>query len=91
MADHSGLPASERRLQVSTDPLFVEKVCDVVGLYSDPPEGAVVLSVDEKSQIQAPDRSQPVLPMMPGSAGKTAEEILDSLAHFRRRISGAGH
>lgn len=52
--------------KLSTDPLFVEKVCDVVGLYFNPPEGAVVLSVDEKSQIQALDRSQPVLPMMPG-------------------------
>jgi transposase/transposase-like protein len=52
--------------KLSSDPLFVEKVYDVVGLYFDPPEGAVVLSADEKSQIQALDRSQPVLPMMPG-------------------------
>jgi transposase len=52
--------------KLSTDPLFVEKVVDVVGLYHHPPERAVVLCVDEKSQIQALDRSQPVLPMMPG-------------------------
>lgn len=52
--------------ELSTDPLFVEKVVDVVGLYHNPPEKAVVLCVDEKSQIQALDRSQPVLPMMPG-------------------------
>ena len=52
--------------KISTDPLFVEKVVDVVGLYHNPPEKAVVLCVDEKSQIQALDRSQPVLPMMPG-------------------------
>jgi transposase len=52
--------------KLSTDPLFVEKVYDVVGLYFNPPEGAVVLSADEKSQIQALDRSAPVLPMMPG-------------------------
>jgi transposase len=52
--------------KLSSDPLFVEKVVDVVGLYHDPPERAVVLCVDEKSQIQALDRSQPVLPMMPG-------------------------
>jgi transposase len=52
--------------KLSADPLFVEKVVDVVGLYHDPPEKAVVLCVDEKSQIQALDRSQPVLPMMPG-------------------------
>ncbi len=52
--------------KLSTDPLFVDKVVDVVGLYHDPPDKAVVLCVDEKSQIQALDRSQPVLPMMPG-------------------------
>jgi transposase len=52
--------------KLSADPLLVEKVVDVVGLYHDPPEKAVVLCVDEKSQIQALDRSQPVLPMMPG-------------------------
>jgi transposase len=52
--------------KLSADPLLVDKVVDVVGLYHDPPEKAVVLCVDEKSQIQALDRSQPVLPMMPG-------------------------
>ena len=52
--------------KLSADPLFVEKVVDVAGLYHDPPDKAVVLCVDEKSQVQALDRSQPVLPMMPG-------------------------
>jgi len=52
--------------KLSTDPLFVDKVVDVVGLYHNPPENAAVFCVDEKSQIQALDRSQPVLPMMPG-------------------------
>jgi transposase-like protein/transposase len=52
--------------KLSTDPLFVEKVVDVVGLYHNPPERAVVLCVDEKSGMQALDRSQPVLPLMPG-------------------------
>jgi transposase len=52
--------------KLSSDPLFIEKVRDVVGLYLDPPERALVLCVDEKSQIQALDRSAPVLPMMPG-------------------------
>src|SRR6201987_1738897 len=52
--------------KLSTDPFFVEKVVDVAGLYHHPPERAVVLCVDEKSQIQALDRSHPVLPMMPG-------------------------
>jgi len=52
--------------KLSSDPLFIEKVVDVVGLYHNPPERAVVLCVDEKSGMQALDRSQPVLPMMPG-------------------------
>ena len=52
--------------KLSSDPFFVEKVVDVVGLYHNPPEKAVVLCVDEKSGIQALDRSQPVMPMMPG-------------------------
>ena len=52
--------------KLSTDPLFTEKVADVIGLYHNPPEKAVVLCVDEKSQVQALDRSQPALPMMPG-------------------------
>lgn len=59
-------PHRAESFKLSTDPLFVEKVVDVVGLYHNPPERAVVLCVDEKSQIQALDRSQPVLPMMPG-------------------------
>jgi transposase len=52
--------------KLSTDPQFVDKVVDVVGLYHHPPEAAVVLCVDEKSGMQALDRSQPVLPLMPG-------------------------
>ncbi len=54
--------------KLSTDPLFTEKVRDVVGLYVNPPERAVVLCVDEKSGIQALNRSAPLLPMMPGVA-----------------------
>src|SRR3954463_7152471 len=53
--------------KLSKDPLFVEKVRDIVGLYLDPPERAMVLCVDEKSQIQALDRTQPILPMLPGT------------------------
>src|SRR6266511_3090905 len=52
--------------KLSSDPQFIDKVRDMVGLYLDPPEHALVLCVDEKSQVQALDRSQPVLPMMPG-------------------------
>jgi transposase len=59
-------PHRAETFKLSTDPLFVEKVIDVVGLYHNPPERAVVLCTDEKSQVQALDRSQPVLPMMPG-------------------------
>jgi transposase len=51
--------------KLSTDPQFIEKVRDIVGLYLDPPVGAMVLAVDEKSQMQALDRTAPVLPMMP--------------------------
>ncbi len=52
--------------KLSPDPLFVEKVRDVVGLYVNPPEGALVLCVDEKTQVQALDRTSPVLPLRPG-------------------------
>jgi transposase len=54
--------------KLSPDPFFIEKVRDIVGLYLSPPQHAVVLSVDEKSQIQALDRTQPLLPMLPGRA-----------------------
>lgn len=56
-------PHRQRHFKLSTDPFFVEKVRDIVGLYMNPPEKAVVLCVDEKSQIQALDRTQPMLPM----------------------------
>ncbi|GAC1533661.1 MAG: IS630 family transposase [Marmoricola sp.] len=59
-------PHLSESFKLSTDPLFIEKVRDVVGLYLDPPERAVVLCVDEKSQIQALKRFQPILPLMTG-------------------------
>jgi transposase len=59
-------PHRAETFKLSTDPLFVDKVFDVVGLYLNPPEAAVVLCVDEKSQVQALARSQPAFPMMPG-------------------------
>ena len=61
-------PHRSETFKLSSDPLFVEKVRDIVGLYLSPPDRALVLCVDEKSQIQALDREQPVLPMMPGVA-----------------------
>ncbi|WP_193079085.1 IS630 family transposase [Brevibacterium aurantiacum] len=60
--------------KLSNDPLFVEKVYDIVGLYLNPPESAVVLSVDEKSQVQALSRSQPAFPMMPGMPEKRTHD-----------------
>ncbi len=59
-------PHRLRHFKISNDPRFAEKVQDVVGLYLDPPDNAMVLSVDEKTQIQALDRTQPLLPMRPG-------------------------
>lgn len=59
-------PHRVETFKLSRDPLFIEKVRDIVGLYLNPPERAVVLCVDEKSQIQALDRTQPVLPLRPG-------------------------
>lgn len=56
-------PHRQKHFKLSTDPFFVEKVRDIVGLYLNPPDNAVVLCVDEKSQIQALDRTQPILPL----------------------------
>jgi transposase len=81
MAKHTGLshstigriwrafglqPHRAETFTLSNDPLFIEKVRDIVGLYMRPPEHAIVLCVDEKSQVQALNRSQPLLPMLPG-------------------------
>ena len=61
-------PHLVRRFKISNDPLFEEKVTDIVGLYMNPPDRALVLCVDEKSQIQALDRTQPGLPLKKGRA-----------------------
>jgi transposase len=66
---HGLQPHRIRTFKLSNDPAFAAKVRDIVGLYVDPPAHAVVLSIDEKSQIQALDRTQPGLPMKPGRAG----------------------
>jgi transposase len=68
-AAHGLKPHLTKRFKLSNDKQFVEKVTNVVGLYLDPPDKALVLSVDEKSQIQALDRTQPGLPMKKGRAG----------------------
>jgi transposase len=69
-------PHLQDSFKLSSDPFFVEKVVDVVALYHNPPEKAVVLCVDEKSQIQALDRSRPVLPMMPGMPERRTHDYL---------------
>jgi len=66
---HQLAPHRIRTFKLSNDPKFAEKLKDIVGLYVDPPDHAVILSVDEKSQIQALDRTQPGLPMKKGRAG----------------------
>jgi transposase len=60
--------------KVSPDPLFIDKVRDVVGLYLNPPDAAVVLCVDEKTQVQALDRTAPILPLMPGVAQRRTHD-----------------
>jgi transposase len=62
--------------KLSPDPLFIEKVRDIVGLYLNPPDAAVVLCVDEKSQIQALDRSAPVLPLIPGTPERQTHDYV---------------
>lgn len=72
--DHQLKPHLTKTFKLSRDPRFVEKLTDVVGLYLQPPKDAVVLCVDEKSQIQALDRTQPGLPMMRGRCGTFTHE-----------------
>jgi len=69
-------PHRAETFKLSADPWFVDKVHDVVGLYLDPPERALVFCVDEKTQIQALDRSQPVLPMMPGTPQRMTHDYV---------------
>ena len=91
MAEHLGLsqsmvsrvwrafglaPHKQDSWKLSKDPLFVEKVRDVVGLYLDPPERAVVLCVDEKTQIQALNRTAPVFPMLPGTPARASHDYV---------------
>jgi transposase len=67
-------PHRQDTWKLSKDPLFIDKVRDVVGLYLNPPERAVVLCVDEKSQIQALDRTAPILPMLPGTPQRATHD-----------------
>ncbi|SHJ32693.1 hypothetical protein SAMN05216246_1311 [Actinomyces denticolens] len=69
-------PHRAETFKPSNDPLFTEKVYDIVGLYLNPPEAAVVLCVDEKTQVQAPVRSQPAFPMAPGTPERRAHDYV---------------
>ena len=69
-------PHQVETFKLSPDPQFIDKVRDIVGLYLNPPEAAVVLCVDEKSQIQALDRSAPVLPLMPGVPARQTHDYI---------------
>ena len=69
-------PHRVESFKLSSDPFFVEKVRDIVGLYLNPPEHAVVLCVDEKSQVQALDRTRPVLPLRPGLAERQTHDYI---------------
>src|SRR5919206_1806774 len=69
-------PHRSETFKLSKDPLFIEKVRDIVGLYVNPPDKALVLCVDEKTQIQALDRAQPILPMRPGQPERRTHDYL---------------
>src|SRR6516165_678054 len=79
---HGLQPHRVRQFKLSNDPNFVEKLHDVVGLYVDPPEHAIVLSVDEKSQIQALDRTQPGLPLKKGRAATMRPPVAGTASFF---------
>ena len=78
-------PHRVRRFKISNDPKFADKLKDVVGLYVDPPAHAVVLSIDEKSQIQALDRTQPGLPMKKGRCATMTHDYKRNSLPSRRR------
>jgi len=69
-------PHRTETFKLSTDPFFIEKTRDIVGLYMSPPENAIVLCVDEKSQVQALDRTQPIFPMRPGVPERQSHDYL---------------
>lgn len=69
-------PHVEKTFKLSSDPFFTEKVRDITGLYLNPPDRAIVLSVDEKSQVQALDRTQPMLPLAPGQAERRTHDYV---------------
>jgi hypothetical protein len=79
-------PHLVKQFQFSIDPGFEKKLEDVVGLYLNPPENSVILCVDEKSQIQALERSQPILPLLPGMSER---QTYDYYRHDTTTLSAA--
>jgi hypothetical protein len=84
--DYGVQPWRSETFKFSTDPELVAKVTDVVGLYLAPPEIAIVLSIDEKSQIQALDRTQKMLPMQPGITSDRASSSTVESAYTLRLL-----
>jgi len=86
-------PHRSETFKLSKDPLFIEKVRDIVGLYLNPPDHALVLCVDEKSQIQALDRSQPLLPLRPGQAERRTHDYVrhGTTSLFAALVTKTGH
>ncbi len=82
----SAQPHRLKHFKLSTDPFFVEKVRDIVGLYLNPPDKAMVLCIDEKTQIHALDRTQPLLPM---GLGYVEGVTHDSMRHGRTNLFAA--
>mgnify|MGYP000952837898 CR=1 FL=1 len=80
--DHGLKPHLRKTFKLSRDPRFLEKLTDVVGVYLTPPQSAVVLCVDEKSQIQALDRTQPGLPLKSGRCGTYTHDYKRSPARI---------
>ena len=83
---HGLKPHLVRTFKISTDPKFVEKLEDVIGLYLNAPEHAIVLCCDEKSQVQALDRTQKSLPIYPGLPTEIQDRVIDWLPHDGKHL-----
>ena len=80
-------PHRSETFKLSADPYFVDKTRDIVGLYVDPPQHAMVLCVDEKSQVQALDRTQPLLPLRPGKVHRSTVELEQTITEYIEAVN----